>query len=480
MTRTRLVVIPTYNEAENVERLASALLQLRTDCDLLFVDDSSPDGTAQVIAKLSSDSRVKLLVRPARMGIGSAHRDGILWGYAHGYEHVATMDADLTHSAQDVERLFAHADEADVIIASRFISPGSLPGWSYWRACLTKAGHLLTRTALDMPYDATGGLRLYSIKKIPRLIFERAAATGYFFLIEILLLLHVNGFTIRELPVILPARILGNSKMSLQEIRRSITLIFSYFLIRSFLPERLRLPSGSIVPEDEAKEFAAGTVWDSYWANRCTTANLFYDIIASWYRRLVIRPAFEHSLRREFAPSSLLLHAGCGGGQVDVNVVRDYRIIALDFSIRALELYSAVVGPVSEVKLGSLDNLPFPDNTFDGIYNLGVMEHFPAPVLPQVLNELRRVLKPEGKMILWWPPEWGATVLVLRVLRKIYCFVTKEKENDALFPDECSRIKSRAEIEKLFARCGLEVESFVFGIRDFFTQVEVVARRSDA
>lgn len=470
----RLVVIPTFNEAQNIAGLLATLLSLNDTFDILVVDDSSPDGTGAIVVEIAkSQSRVKLLSRPLKSGIGGAHRDGILNGYENGYAYVATMDADLTHAPADLLRLFDFSERYDVVVASRFISPGSLPGWNLWRRLLTYGGHILTRFCLGIPYDATGALRVYKIEAIPRRLFKLANSTGYSFIFEILFLLFVNGYSVHEVPVILPGRILGSSKMSMREIKKSIQHLFEYLCMRMFLPERLRIvscPQLNAIPDGAQSDME----WDNYWGRREGLISLFYDILAGFYRRLFIRPAFRSSVRKVYAKGSKLLHAGCGSGQVDMNLARDFSICALDNSKRALELYVASNGPFSDIVHGSILELPFPDRSFDGVYNLGVMEHFPLETLKIALGEFRRVLKPGGSILLWWPPEFGSSVFILKMIKKVLSFFGRE-EAASLFPEECSRIESKAQIEELLKSCGFRLTGFHFGPMDMFTQVAVVA-----
>jgi SAM-dependent methyltransferase len=384
------------------------------------------------------------------------------------------MDADLTHAATDLTRMFDAADTADVIVASRFSKPGSLPGWSMWRKLLTYSGHWLTKFWLGMPHDATGALRVYNTHKIPQRIFTLAHSNGYSFIFETLFLIHLNGYSIREIPVVLPARIIGSSKMSWSELARSLKLILMFGLVKYFLPERLILVSlsDSLTPHSSDP-----SEWDNYWSTRFDLKNLFYDIVAGWYRRLIIRPAFERSIKNSFPLNAKLLHAGCGGGQVDSRINSNYDITAVDYSRRALELYRANNGSIGTVRQASIEELPFSDGTFDGVYNLGVMEHFPEPNLKKSLREFARVLKPGGKIVIWWPPEFGFSVTVLKILRKIFSLGRKEKETNSLFPDEISRIQNRQQVNDLLNESGFKLEKFQFGPQDLFTQVAVIGRK---
>ncbi len=474
----RLVVIPTYNEAQNIESLVSRLVEANLEADILFVDDSSPDGTAGNIARIAEQYPfIRLLSRPAKSGFGSAQRDGILLGYKEGYSEIATMDADLTHAPSDLKR-FLSQPEGDVVIGSRFQTSGGLPGWSLWRLLLTHFGHLLTRICLGIPYDATGALRVYRTARIPRRVFELAQSNGYAFLFESLFLIASNGFAVRQIPIILPGRITGHSKLRFSDLRHSVSLLLQYFVIRQLLPERIRLVdlTGRGLPETDSADAAT---WDRYWGCRLCSSQLVYDVLASFYRRLVIRPAFERSMRANFPPGSRLLHAGCGTGQVDSRLMSRFQIVGLDHSARAIELYVATNGEIAEAKIGSIFELPFPDSSFRGVYNLGVMEHFPRQEIVAALREFHRVLTPEGKILLWWPPERGTSVMILKVVSAVLRVFTGKK-SESLFPAECSRIQSRETTREILSEAGFTLQEFKLGIGDLYTQVLVTASKSQA
>jgi dolichol-phosphate mannosyltransferase len=472
----RLLVIPTFNEAQNIKALVSELLNAELESDILFVDDSSPDGTGDIIAEIASEcAEIRLLRRPFKSGIGSAQRDGILLGYREGYEEVATMDADLTHAPEDLKRFFNQPD-GDVIIGSRFKEKGSLPGWSLWRLFLTHVGHILTRICLGISQDATGGLRVYRTSRIPKRVFELSQSDGYAFLFESLLIIVFNGLWVKEVPICLPGRIIGQSKLRFADLLHSVRMLFQYFIVRNLLPERIRLVDLSKIGFSGTGSKDAAT-WDSYWGCRLSLPQLAYDVLASFYRRFVIRPPFELSIRTNFAKGARLLHAGCGTGQVDSRLMSDFQIVGLDHSLRAIELFVATNGQKAEAKLGSVFKLPFTEASFQGVYNLGVMEHFTREEIIAALREFHRVLTPDGKIILWWPPERGTSVIILKVVSAVLklCSVG---DSDSLFPAECSRIKSRENTRELLSEAGFILQEFKLGIGDLYSQVLVTATKS--
>jgi ubiquinone/menaquinone biosynthesis C-methylase UbiE len=203
--------------------------------------------------------------------------------------------------------------------------------------------------------------------------------------------------------------------------------------------------------------------------------SLAYDIAAGFYRRLIIRPSFERGIRTNFPADATLLHAGCGSGQVDSRLLKEFRIVGLDNSKRAIELYQATNGPEATVYLGSIDRIPFEDHSFSGVYNLGVMEHFTSSEINIALREFRRVLKPEGKLILWWPPEFGLSVQLLKLLTVALNVCGLKKKEEALFPAEISRIKSKSQIEALLTQNGFRLVDYTFDYSDLFTQVRIIA-----
>ena len=228
MSEVRTVVlIPTYNEAENVEVVVSGILSTGIDADLLFVDDNSPDGTGVILDRLAGQHpRLKVLHRPGKQGIGSAHKAGIRWAYQHGYTRLVTMDSDLSHSPSDVSRLLAASEDFDVVVGSRFIEANSLQGWTWNRKLMTHLGHLLTTVFLRLPHDCTNAFRFYRLDRIPAQLFDMVQSDSYSFFFESLHRVNVNGFRISEVAITLPARTYGHSKMKLKDILHSVVFMW--------------------------------------------------------------------------------------------------------------------------------------------------------------------------------------------------------------------------------------------------------------
>lgn len=215
--------------------------------------------------------------------------------------------------------------------------------------------------------------------------------------------------------------------------------------------------------------------WDVYWADKDRPSGAVYDLLAGIYRRLVIKNILNHFVRKHFLKGMKVLHAGCGSGQVDVDISRHVEITALDVSGNALRLYKKANGEGSRTVQGSIFELPFAGGSFDGVYNLGVMEHFTQEEIGRILAECRRVLKPGGKILVLWPPTFGFTVFVLDsahfILNRIFRLHVK------LHPDEITRVRSREHAVRTFEDAGFELIEYYFGVRDLFTQVAVVASK---
>jgi SAM-dependent methyltransferase len=329
-----------------------------------------------------------------------------------------------------------------------------------------------------MGHDATNAFRYYDLRRVPRRLFDLVSSPGYSFFFESLYVLHRNHFRIGEIPISLPNRTYGSSKMELREIRNSIRLLLVTCFKAAFNPEKFELgddcePEASPgVPRDEQG-------WDSYWENQKEKAGgLLYDAIASFYRKFIIRPSLNRFVAKHFAPGARVLHAGCGSGQVDVDVRHRVAITGLDISVNALRLYRRVNKRHCETLHGSIFDIPSPDGSFEGIYNLGVMEHFTEAEIARILGQFHRVLRPGGRVVLFWPPEFGASVLFFKGLTRVFALFGKR--NVKFHPDEITRVRSRRHVTGLLEAARFGVLDYSFGPRDLFTYSVVVGQRRDA
>jgi SAM-dependent methyltransferase len=215
--------------------------------------------------------------------------------------------------------------------------------------------------------------------------------------------------------------------------------------------------------------------WDEYWAKAPETHNRVYDRIAVFYRKYIIKPYLKRYFSRYFPGQPAILHAGCGGGQVEEGIINPASVIGLDISANALSLYKKN-HPGSTLILGDIMATGFKDESLDGIYNLGVMEHFSEEEIDHILHEFHRVLKREGKIILFWPPRYGATVIVLRVVHFFYNSVLGKKVR--LHPPEPSLIRSGSHVKTMVNQAGFSLLSYDFGIGDLFTYAVVVLEKA--
>jgi dolichol-phosphate mannosyltransferase len=469
-----LVFVPTFNEVQNVEMISKRILDTHIELDILFLDDNSPDGTGELLDKMSlENNRIKVLHRKHKQGIGSAHIAGIRWGYENGYNTIITMDCDMTHDPSMIPNFLEKAKSADIVVGSRYIEKNSLPGWNLFRKIMTHGGHFLTKNILGIRQDATGGFRLYRSNRVPKEIFNLIVSKGYSFFYESLFLLIENGFHVQEIPLSLPARTYGSSKMSLKEITRSV---FNLFLIGW---KRLSRPSSFKINMNASIEINNELIdkqgWDEYWNKKNNLISKIYDMIAVFYRLFIIRPSLSYYLKKFFRNGDNILHAGCGSGQVDVDVRKFFSITALDISPQALSIYQNVNGSFSRTIHGSLFNIPFEKETFEGIYNLGVMEHFNEEDIVKILKQFWIVLKPGGKIVLFWPPSYGFSVIFLSFVHKILNKILNK--NLKLHPNEISLIQSREMANTILHKSGFQLKEYKFGIRDLFTYAIIVGQK---
>jgi dolichol-phosphate mannosyltransferase len=212
-----LVVIPTYNESENIERMLSRIHDCLPQAGVLVVDDGSPDGTADLVEAVAAQlPDVHLLARASKSGLGSAYRAGFAWGLERGYDACIEIDADFSHDPAALPSLVAPLEEGfDVSIGSRYVEGGSIPNWAWHRHLLSKGGNLYASAILGLDVaDATAGYRAYSADLLRRLDLDRIRAEGYGFQIEMTYRAKQQGAAITEVPISFVDREAGESKMS--------------------------------------------------------------------------------------------------------------------------------------------------------------------------------------------------------------------------------------------------------------------------
>jgi dolichol-phosphate mannosyltransferase len=209
-----VVVIPTYDERENVRPMAEAVLRQADDVEVLFVDDNSPDGTGAVIDELSAENgRVHALHRMKKEGLGRAYVAGFSHALSLGAEKVIQMDCDFSHNPDDIPRLIAA--DADLVIGSRYVKGGSTPGWPFKRRLISRAGGMFIRTVTGMPIaDPTGGFKCWKRHVLEALDLPSVQSAGYSFQLEMNHRTWKSGFKIAEVPIAFTDRVNGYSKIT--------------------------------------------------------------------------------------------------------------------------------------------------------------------------------------------------------------------------------------------------------------------------
>jgi dolichol-phosphate mannosyltransferase len=218
-----LVIVPTYNERENLPWILERLLDAVPDAHSLVVDDGSPDGTGELADKLAAeDPRVHVLHRAGKPGLGGAYVAGFRWALEAGYDVMVEMDADGSHAPEQLPRLLAALDHADIVLGSRWVPGGEVVNWPKSREILSRGGNLYTRIALGLDlHDATGGYRAYRRTVLQTIDLSTIASQGYCFQVDLAWRAVQAGFRVTEVPITFAERERGESKMSGNIVREA-------------------------------------------------------------------------------------------------------------------------------------------------------------------------------------------------------------------------------------------------------------------
>lgn len=228
-----LAVLPTYNEAENISGLIRELLSLPVDIEVMVIDDSSPDGTAERARQSGPAERVRVMVRPGKLGLGSAQRAGMAAGIAGGYDRVVVMDADGSHAPATVPALIAATEDADVAIGSRYIPGGGVENWAWYRLFLSRGANTMARLVLGREvHDWTSSFRAYRTEMLARLPLDRFRSDGYAFAEEMLFECRFRGYRTVEVPIRFVERRAGRSKIDRKEVLAAVWRLFAMGLKR--------------------------------------------------------------------------------------------------------------------------------------------------------------------------------------------------------------------------------------------------------
>jgi dolichol-phosphate mannosyltransferase len=227
-----LVIIPTYNEAENIRLIGERVRRAVPSVDILVADDNSPDGTGLIADELAAaDDHVFVLHRPGKDGLGAAYVAGFAWAKDKGYDVVVEMDADGSHAPEELSTMLDTLRGVDVVLGTRYVPGGSVHNWPLHRLVLSRGGNLYIRMALGMPFkDATGGYRAYKMAVLDKIDVGTVASQGYSFQVELAWRAYRNGFAMVEVPITFTERERGDSKMSSNVFREQLLRVTTWGL----------------------------------------------------------------------------------------------------------------------------------------------------------------------------------------------------------------------------------------------------------
>ena len=222
-----LIIIPTYNEVENVRAIAAAVIQNRPDVNILFVDDNSPDGTGKIVNELErADSRIHTLHQEDKHGLGRAYIAGFKWALERDYTHIFEMDADFSHNPSEIPKFLSAAGNADLVLGSRYLNGIRIINWPLSRLILSQGAGTYVRMVTGMPFsDPTGGYKCFRREVLEAIDLERIKSNGYSFQIEMTYMAWRLGFRVVEVPIIFEDRRSGHSKMNSSIIREALWMV---------------------------------------------------------------------------------------------------------------------------------------------------------------------------------------------------------------------------------------------------------------
>lgn len=231
-----LVIVPTYNELENIKIITKAIRTNVPQVDVLIVDDNSPDGTGQIADELSQmDPKIFVLHRKQKAGLGAAYLEGFAWAKNMEYDAVVEMDADGSHRPEDLIKILEKLANADVVLGSRWVSGGQVVNWPLHRKLLSQGGNLYTRMWLGIPIkDATGGFRAYRMQALEKIGLTDVQSQGYCFQVDMAWRAVKAGLKVVEVPIVFIERQLGESKMSGDIVKEALTKVTIWGLQKRF------------------------------------------------------------------------------------------------------------------------------------------------------------------------------------------------------------------------------------------------------
>lgn len=223
-----LIIFPTYNERDNIEKIVHAVLPLDMRINVLIVDDNSPDGTGEIADKLAQQEKnVFVLHREAKQGLGKAYIAGFRWAIEHGFDFIFEMDADFSHGPEYIRDFLREIQHNDVVIGSRYISGVNVINWPIARLLLSYYANVYTRIITGLPLrDATGGYKCFRREVLEAINLDDVRSSGYAFQIEMSMRAWKKGFRIKEIPIVFVDRVAGASKMSKKIMREAIWMVW--------------------------------------------------------------------------------------------------------------------------------------------------------------------------------------------------------------------------------------------------------------
>jgi dolichol-phosphate mannosyltransferase len=231
-----LVIIPTYNEQENIREIVPEILEKDPSIDILIVDDNSPDGTGRIADEMATKNlRMKVLHRETKSGLGTAYKTGFRYALENGYDYVFEMDADFSHDPKYIPDFLKAIKDADLILGSRYISGVNVINWPISRLLLSYYANVYTRWVTGLPVkDATGGFKCFRREILEKIDLDRVQSEGYSFQIEMSFKAWKKGFRIKEIPIVFEDRRVGQSKMSKKIVREAIWRVWKLRILSLF------------------------------------------------------------------------------------------------------------------------------------------------------------------------------------------------------------------------------------------------------
>ena len=219
-SRKTLVIVPTYNEIENLENIVGQITSAAKACHILIIDDGSPDGTGKLADKIAKkDKRVEVMHRAGKLGLGTAVTEGFHYALNHGYELIITIDADLSHNPSYIPQMISLMEDYDLVVGSRYVRDGGMVNWSLWRLLVSLFTNYMLKKILKIEMkDCSGGFKCYRAELIRKIKVDSVISPGYVFYVEILYRALRVGARVKEIPIIFVNRREGKSKLAMREV----------------------------------------------------------------------------------------------------------------------------------------------------------------------------------------------------------------------------------------------------------------------